>query len=289
MGDGSTTEFNFNFPFYENTNIIVTVNGTNATGYSVIGTQGGDNADIPFIGGKVIFDVAPISTDSITISRSLPLTRIVDYQPTEKINPTILNQDQNYTMEVLKDFNDKLDAIDEKYSEIINTESTQILINKINEFLRQLQILDNSTQAIGGIPGIGSNILNLNNQTAELPNKLNKTLDNLPDASKQNIVSLCMPDYNHQIVGTTTAPGTYITCERDSFVVVWGHDPYSENYSVTVKTPNENIVCVGQRYDDTNANTEINSFTFLCPKNHSFTCDAEQGFEYRILTITGAY
>lgn len=138
MGDGSTTEFTFNFPFYENTNIIVTINGSTATEYTVVGTSAGLNADIPYTGGKIVFDIAPIATDSITISRSLPLTRIVDYQPTELINPTVLNQDQNYTMEILKDFNDKLDDMNEKYGEIIDTESTQTLIQKIDTVSTQI-------------------------------------------------------------------------------------------------------------------------------------------------------
>ena len=139
MGDGSTTEFTFNFPFYENSNIIVSKNNTViTTGYTVVGTSAGENADIPCIGGKVVFTIAPIATDSITISRSLPLTRIVDYQPTELINPTVLNQDQNYIMEVLKDFDDKLDDMDEKYNEIIDTESTETLIQKIDTVSTQI-------------------------------------------------------------------------------------------------------------------------------------------------------
>ena len=135
----------------------------------------------------------------------------------------------------------------------------------------------------------GTTLAKQSEVSSGLAGKLNTSLDNLSTAAKRTIVSLCMPDYDHQTVGNITAPNTYITCQYDSFVVVWGHDPYTENYSVTIKTPNENIVCVGQRYDDTNSNTEINSFTFLCPKNHAFTCDAETGFEYRILTLMGAY
>ena len=138
MGNGSSTEFTFNFPFYENTNIVVTINGTTATGYTVVGTSAGLNADIPYTGGKVVFDTAPIATDSITISRALPLTRFVDYQPTELINPTVLNQDQNYTLEIIKDFRDELDEFDEKYGEIIDTESTQTLIQKIDTVSTQI-------------------------------------------------------------------------------------------------------------------------------------------------------
>ena len=139
MGNGSTTEFNFNFPFYENTNIVVTKNATTLTsGYSVIGTSAGSDANIPYTGGKVIFDAAPIATDSITISRSLPLTRIVDYQPTAKINPTVLNQDMNYMIEVLKDFSDELGDFDTLYTELTDTESTTILVQKMNTVSQQI-------------------------------------------------------------------------------------------------------------------------------------------------------
>ena len=138
MGNGSSTEFTFNFPFYENTNIVVTKNGTTATGYTVVGTSAGLNADIPYTGGKVVFDTAPIATDSITIFRQIPLTRYVDYQPTELINPTILNQDQNYTLEIIKDFRDELDEFDEKYDELTDLESLQILETKIDTVSTQI-------------------------------------------------------------------------------------------------------------------------------------------------------
>lgn len=133
MGNGSTTEFSFNFPYYENTDIIVTKNNQTATDYTVIGTSGGENADIPYTGGKVVFAVAPTALDCITISRSLPLTRVVDYQPTEKINPTLLNQDANYLMEVIKDLHDKFDNLSEKYAEIADKDSTATLLARIDE------------------------------------------------------------------------------------------------------------------------------------------------------------
>lgn len=141
MGDGTTTEFNFNFPFYENDNIIVKKNNSIASDYTIVGTQGGLNADIPYTSGKVVFDIAPVYTDVITISRKIPLKRYVDYQPTEKINPTILNQDQNYTIEIIKDFDGKFEEIDEKYSEIIDTESTQTLIEKMDRVSEQIENL----------------------------------------------------------------------------------------------------------------------------------------------------
>ena len=138
MGNGSTTEFSFNFPYFENSNIIVTKNGTSATGYSIVGTSAGQNADIPYTGGKVVFDVAPSSLDNITIARFLPLARIVDYQPTTKLEPTVLNQDINYLMEAIKDRKDEIDGLFSEYSEIANKESTTTLLTRIAELSQQI-------------------------------------------------------------------------------------------------------------------------------------------------------
>lgn len=131
MGDCSTTEFNFNFPYYENSNIIVTVNNIAATGYTIVNNN--PDSDVPYIGGKVVFNVAPTVFDSIKISRSLPLTRVVDYQPTAKIETDSLNQDMNYIMEVIKDIKDEFDDLSTKYAEIAGKESTAALLARIDE------------------------------------------------------------------------------------------------------------------------------------------------------------
>ena len=137
MGNDSTVEFTFNFPYFENTDILVTKNNEIATGYSIIGNPAGLNADIPYTGGKVVFDIAPTTLDNITIKRKLPLTRTIDYQPTAKINPTILNQDMNYTLEVLKDFQEDIDIFQTNYEEITNKTSTTTLLNQI-DYIKQL-------------------------------------------------------------------------------------------------------------------------------------------------------
>ena len=134
IGDGSTTEFYFNFPFYANTYIIVLKNTQTATNFRVVGTDGGLNSDFPYTNGKVVFDIAPSSTDIITIYRHIPLTRVIDYQPTEKIDPVNLNQDMNYMLEILKDMQDNLDIFKEQYNDIVNKESTENLLSKISAF-----------------------------------------------------------------------------------------------------------------------------------------------------------
>jgi len=158
MGNGSTTEFNFNFPYFDNTNIIVTKNNQSATGYTIIGTSAGLDADIPYTGGKVVFDVAPTSLDNITIARSLPLTRTVDYQPTAKLEPTTLNQDMNYMMELLKDQQDELDYFKQQYADITNNETVTTLLTRIANLSQQITNL-------GDISQIRSNITTLNTLT----------------------------------------------------------------------------------------------------------------------------
>ncbi|MCQ2582021.1 MAG: hypothetical protein MJ170_03510 [Alphaproteobacteria bacterium] len=161
MGDGSTTEFYFNFPFFENSNVVVTVNNEPATGYYIIGTSGGIDADIPYIGGKVVFEIAPTSIDCITIARQLPLERIVDYQPLSKIDPTTLNQDLNYLMEVIKDRKDELADLTTKYTEIADKESTDIILARISAIHEEIVDIDAKIQALGDIGTLQQRVTDL--------------------------------------------------------------------------------------------------------------------------------
>lgn len=161
MGNGSTTEFYFNFPFFENSNVVVTVNNEPATGYAIIGTSGGMDADIPYIGGKIVFETAPTSLDCITIARQLPLERIVDYQPLSKIDPTTLNQDLNYLMEVIKDRKDELADLMTKYEEIADKESTDIILARISAIHAEIVDIDAKIRALGDIGTLQQRVTDL--------------------------------------------------------------------------------------------------------------------------------
>ncbi|MCQ2582033.1 MAG: hypothetical protein MJ170_03570 [Alphaproteobacteria bacterium] len=161
MGDGTTTEFFFNFPFFENSNVVVTINNTAATGYSIIGTPGGLDPDIPYIGGKVVFETAPTSIDCITIARELSLERIVDYQPLSKIDPTTLNQDLNYLMEVIKDRKDELADLTTKYVEIADKESTEIILSRITAIHDEIVDIDAKIRALGDIGTLQQRVTDL--------------------------------------------------------------------------------------------------------------------------------
>ncbi len=158
MGDGSTTEFTFNFPYFENTNIIVTKNNAAATGYSIVGTSAAPDADIPYTGGKVVFETAPSAIDCITIARQLPLSRIVDYQPTAKIEPTTLNQDVNYLMEVIKDRKDEIDTLCTQYSDIADKESTTTLLARIAAIHDEIVAVSAQITALGDISTLRTDV-----------------------------------------------------------------------------------------------------------------------------------
>ncbi len=168
MGDGETTEFSFNFPYFDNTNIVVTKNNTSATGYEIVGTSGGLDADFPYTGGRVVFETAPTSLDSITIARSLPLARIVDYQPLAKLEPTTLNQDANYLMEVIKDLSDELETLKTQYSEIADKESTATLLARITTIHNEIVAVSAQITALGDVSEIRSNITTLDTRTTGL-------------------------------------------------------------------------------------------------------------------------
>ena len=161
MGNGETTEFSFTFPYYENTNIIVTKNGAATTGYQIVGTSGGLDADIPYTGGKVVFETAPTAMDSITIARSLPLSRTIDYQPTAKIDPTTVNQDMNYLMEVLKDLKDEFDTLHTQYTEIADKDSATTLLARIAAISEDITTVSAQITALGDISTLRQTVTDL--------------------------------------------------------------------------------------------------------------------------------
>ena len=187
MGDGVTTEFTFNFPYFENSDVVVTENGATATGYNIVGNSAGLDADIPYTGGKVVFDTAPGALDNIVIARSLPLTRQHDYQPTAKIEPTTLNQDMNYLMEVLKDLSDELETLRTQYHDIADKESTTTLLARISAIHDEIVAVSAQITALGDVSQIRSDITTLGTQ------KANTDMDNLSVDGKKVIDILSAP------------------------------------------------------------------------------------------------
>ena len=211
MGKGTTTEFYLNFPYFENSNIIVTKNNATATGYNIIGTSGGVDADIPYTGGKVVFDVAPTALDSITIARNLPLSRSADYQPTARIEPTVLNQDANYLMEVIKDLQDELDSLCAQYADIADKESTTTLLARISAIHDEIVAVSAQITALGDISTLRSDVTNNANDITSL-----KDASNFTATGKAAIVNLNMPSSSAETL-TLGASGATYTAPADGW------------------------------------------------------------------------
>lgn len=158
MGNGRISEFYFNFPYFEHSNIIVTVDNAPAHGYNIIGNAGGPNADVPFNGGKVVFDTPPRQMEYITIARQLPLIRIADYQPMARIEPVMLNQDLNYLMEVLKDKQDDLDTLRTQYAEIADHDSAAAILARISAIHDEIVDIDAKIATLGDISTLRTDV-----------------------------------------------------------------------------------------------------------------------------------
>jgi hypothetical protein len=98
IGDGENTEFVFSFPFFQEADIKVSIDNEilNNTQYDV-------NPNDDFTGGVVVFANAPAINKNIDIFRQVELSRVIDYQPTSKIDPEDLNSDFNFLLAALQD------------------------------------------------------------------------------------------------------------------------------------------------------------------------------------------
>lgn len=99
VSDGATTEFAFDFPIFQPADVWVAVDGVVSDGqnaYSVI-----PNSDLS--GGRVVFDTAPKSGVSLDIFRQISLSRVIDYQPTARLDVEHLNSDFNFLLAAFQD------------------------------------------------------------------------------------------------------------------------------------------------------------------------------------------
>lgn len=168
MGNGRNKDFYFTFSFFSKGDIVVKINGTVATGYGVFCIPGTTNNDFPFTGGHIHFATAPKSTDIITIERKLQLNRIIDYQPTAELTPTIVNQDMNYFFELLKDIKSSLIGFEETYAEFTDTESANDLKERITAVTEQIDDFAEQIETIGDITTIQTSINSLSQSVSDL-------------------------------------------------------------------------------------------------------------------------
>jgi len=144
-GDGETTEFVFVFPFFQVADVHIAIdNDEILSGFSVIPND-------TFSGGRVIFTDAPAVNTQIDIFRRISLSRVIDYQPTDKIDPEDLNSDFNFLLAAFQD----LRAVDVDLSEWEN------IHNNVVNFLNYTMDVIQDKLSGGGVLGLYNNLVSV--------------------------------------------------------------------------------------------------------------------------------
>lgn len=148
VGNGTDTEFVFSFPFFQNDDVKVAINNVllDADNYDV-------NPNDDFNGGLVVFPDAPADGAQIDIFRQISLTRVIDYQPTSKIDPEDLNADFNFLLAAFQD----LRNVDIDLSQWANIHDN--VLSKIDYTINLIE--DKLTG--GGVLGLYNNLLSVLN------------------------------------------------------------------------------------------------------------------------------
>ena len=169
IGDGVTTEYTFVFPFFQNADVKICIDNEllDDTQYDV-------NPNDDFTGGTVVFGNAPQSGKNIDIFRHVSLDRVIDYQPTSKIDPEDLNSDFNFLLAALKDAN----SIDIDLSEWANIHET--VLNQINYVLQTIE----DKLSGGAVLGLYNNLVSV--LDSALPNLINDYGSITEEAANEN-------------------------------------------------------------------------------------------------------
>ncbi len=170
-GDGITTEYVFVFPFFQVADVHVALDEVDSTtGYTVVPN---DN----FTGGRVIFVSAPETDVKIDIFRQISLSRVIDYQPTDKIDPEDLNDDFNFLLAAFQD----LRAVDVDLSTWKNTHD-----NVVNFLNYTLSVVEDKLSG-GGVLGLYNNLLSvLSSALPELINDYGAITDPAPSENRDD-------------------------------------------------------------------------------------------------------
>jgi len=155
-GNGNETEYSFAFPFFQNADIKVAINGN-----VLDNTQYDVNPNNDFSGGLVVFATAPQSGVQIDIFRQISLSRTIDYQTTEKIDPEDLNSDFNFLLSAFQD----LQNVNIDLSQWANIHDT--VLSKIDY---TLSLIEDKLSG-GSVLGLYNNLLNV--LDSALPNLIN--------------------------------------------------------------------------------------------------------------------
>lgn len=172
VGDGVTTEFLFSFPFFQVSDVCVSIdNSLLVSGEYSIAPN--DNFD----GGNVVFSLPPSEGVKIDIFRRISLSRVIDYQPTEKIDPEALNSDFNFLLEAFKD----LRSVDVDLSEWKNVHDNVLSFLKYN-----LSVVEDKLSG-GGVLGLYNNLLSvLENALPKLINDYGSITEPAPNENRDD-------------------------------------------------------------------------------------------------------
>lgn len=173
VADGTTTEYAFSFPFFQNADIRVAIN--NSVGDNIINYSVQPNED--FSGGNIVFDTAPIADTKIDIFRQISLNRIIDYQPTKQIDPEDLNTDFNFLLSAFQD----LRSVEVDLSEWSNRH------DEIKSLMDYTQSLISDKLSGGSVLGLYRNLLTvLENALPKLINDYGFITDVAPNENRDD-------------------------------------------------------------------------------------------------------
>ena len=135
LGDGTATEFNFSFPYFQAADVHVSVNSVIQTsGARTVIPTSETRVDGKYMGGRVILTTAPVAGAEIRIWRKIDLSRVIDYQPTLPINTDCLNADFNFMLEYLRDLYELDGDVENIENGLQFLDSIQYQIEQLGDF-----------------------------------------------------------------------------------------------------------------------------------------------------------
>ena len=171
-GDGQTKQYIFALKLLKDADVRVAINESvlDSANYAVV-------ANDDFDGGTVSFLTPPANGAKIDIFRQISLSRVIDYQPTAKIDPENLNSDFNFLVAAFRD----LREIDIDLTEWKNTHDNVMSFLEYN--------LDVIQDKLGGgaVMGLYNNLVSvLENALPKLINDYGSITDPAPNENRDD-------------------------------------------------------------------------------------------------------
>ncbi len=172
IADGATTDFAFSYPFFQNADIHVSLDevALSDNEYAVY-----PNAD--FSGGFVRLGAVPDEGARVDVFRRVSLSRVIDYQPTDKIDPESLNADFNFLLAAFQDIN----------GVNLDLAQWQNVHDNVKNFLQYTLDVVQDKLSGGGVLGLYNNLLGvLNNATPNLINDYGSITEPAPNENRDD-------------------------------------------------------------------------------------------------------